>query len=279
MPTVSAPPSPSDAAPAALPVHYQWNEAALRERLLTGLTTGRLTVKTEAEAARTALLGLAPPSAATPHPAAEWVDAHLSTDCRRRLLATLRQARSRAARGVKYVALKPVEYQQLQLLRALNDTRQRVLLSAADRTLLHDLGAWLPAAPTAAIPPSLPLYSHTVPAGSPLLADDAVEDVIDLNTHLIPHREATFMVKVKGDSMQGAGIEEGDMLLVDRTLPPVHGKIVVAAIEGELTVKRLALRGDQVQLCPENAAYAPLTLLPEQDLQILGVVRSVIRTL
>lgn len=69
MPTVSAPPSPSDAAPAALPVHYQWNEAALRERLLTGLTTGRLTVKTEAEAARTALLGLAPPSAATPHPA------------------------------------------------------------------------------------------------------------------------------------------------------------------------------------------------------------------
>lgn len=278
MPTVSAPPSPSDAAPAALPVHYQWNEAALRERLLTGLTTGRLTVKTEAEAARTALLGLAPPSAATPHPAAEWVDAHLSNDCRRRLLATLRQARSRAARGVKYVALKPVEYQQLQLLRALNDTRQRVLLSAADRTLLHDLGAWLPAAPTA-IPPSLPLYSHTVPAGSPLLADDAVEDVIDLNTHLIPHREATFMVKVKGDSMQGAGIEEGDMLLVDRTLPPVHGKIVVAAIEGELTVKRLALRGDQVQLCPENAAYAPLTLLPEQDLQILGVVRSVIRTL
>lgn len=271
-------PAPTPSATAALPVHYQWEEAALRARLLTGLTTGRLTVKTEAEAAHAALLALAPPTAATPHPAAEWVDAHLSTDCRRRLLATLRQARSRAARGVKHVALKPVEYQQLQLLRALNDTRQRVLLSAADRTLLHDLGAWLPAAPLPAAP-YLPLYSHTVPAGSPLLADDAVEDVIDLNTHLIPHREATFMVRVKGDSMQGAGIEEGDMLLVDRTLPPVHGKIVVAAVAGELTVKRLALRGDHVQLCPENAAYTPLTLSPDMDLQILGVVSSVIRKL
>ena len=79
--------------------------------------------------------------------------------------------------------------------------------------------------------------------------------------------------------MQGGDIEEGDMLLADRTLPPVHGKTVLAAMEAELTGQRLALRGDQVQLCPENAAYAPLTLLPEQDLQILGVVRSVIRTL
>jgi len=131
------------------------------------------------------------------------------------------------------------------------------------------------------LPPSIriPLFGHKIPAGFPSPADDYVEDRIDLNQHLIRHKEATFFLRVKGDSMLGAGIHDGDLLVVDRALEPVDGKIVIAVLDGELTVKRLERRAGQVRLMPENPAFAPIVVNNEQDLVIWGVVTNVIHGL
>ena len=123
---------------------------------------------------------------------------------------------------------------------------------------------------------SLPLYSSTVRAGFPSPADDYIECKLDLNTHLIKHPAATFFVKASGDSMKNAGIQSGDMLIVDRSLEATHGKIVIAAINGELTVKRLSRQQGQVKLLAENRAYDPIDITDEQDLVIWGVVTHVI---
>ena len=88
----------------------------------------------------------------------------------------------------------------------------------------------------------LPLQSCKVQAGFPSFADDSVEDNIDLNKHLIKHPAATFFVRVSGNSMIGAGIHDNDLLIVDRSLNPVNGNIVIAAIEGFLTVKRFIMK-------------------------------------
>ena len=86
---------------------------------------------------------------------------------------------------------------------------------------------------------SLPLFANSVPAGSPVAADDLKEDDVDLNTRLAPRPGSTFLVTVKGESMLGAGIHDGDLLVVDRAAEARNGKVVVAALNGELTVKRL----------------------------------------
>ena len=125
----------------------------------------------------------------------------------------------------------------------------------------------------------LPLFGHTIAAGFPSPADDYVEDRIDLNQHLIRHKEATFFLRVQGDSMLGAGIHNGDLLVVDRALEPVDGKIVIAVLDGELTVKRLERRAGQIRLMPENPAFAPIVVNNEQDLVIWGVVTNVIHGL
>lgn len=122
----------------------------------------------------------------------------------------------------------------------------------------------------------LPLFSSRVSAGFPSPADDYMECTLDLNTHLIPHPAATFFVKASGDSMQGAGIQTGDILIVDRSLEASHGKIVIAAINGELTVKRLSRQPGRVQLLPENPRYAPIDITADQDVVIWGVVTHVI---
>ena len=122
----------------------------------------------------------------------------------------------------------------------------------------------------------LPLYSSTVRAGFPSPADDYIECKLDLNTHLIQHPAATFFVKASGDSMKNAGIQSGDMLIVDRSLEATHGKIVIAAINGELTVKRLSRQHGQVKLLAENPAYDPIDITDEQDLVIWGIVTHVI---
>lgn len=123
---------------------------------------------------------------------------------------------------------------------------------------------------------SLPLYSSTVRAGFPSPADDYVETYLDLNRHLVKHPAATFFVTASGDSMTGAGIASGDMLIVDRSLEAVHGKIVIAAINGELTVKRLSRIGNLVQLLPENKKYRPINISSEEEVVIWGVVTHVI---
>jgi len=123
---------------------------------------------------------------------------------------------------------------------------------------------------------TLPLYASHVRAGFPSPADDYIETHLDLNTHLIKHPAATFFVIAAGDSMTGAGIQSGDMLIVDKSLEASHGKIVIAAIDGELTVKRLSRHAGHVQLLPENNNFPPIDISNDQELIIWGVVTHVI---
>lgn len=122
----------------------------------------------------------------------------------------------------------------------------------------------------------LPLFGYRIAAGFPSPADDYIEERIDLNRHLIRHKEATFFLRVQGDSMINAGIHDGDMLIVDRAIEPVSGKIVIAALDGELTVKRLSISGGGVRLLPENPDYPVIEIGTEQELVIWGVVIHVI---
>lgn len=125
----------------------------------------------------------------------------------------------------------------------------------------------------------LPLQSCKVQAGFPSFADDSVEDNIDLNKYLIKHPAATFFVRVSGDSMLGAGIHDNDLLIVDRSLSPSNGKIVIAAVEGFLTVKRLILKNGEAYLHAENDAFLPIKLNAETGTHIWGVVTNVIHAL
>ena len=125
----------------------------------------------------------------------------------------------------------------------------------------------------------LPLFTSKVPAGFPSPADDHLEASIDLNQQYIDHPAATFFVRVKGASMQNAGIHSGDMLIVDRSLEPKSGSIVIAVVNGELTVKRLVIENQQVWLKPENADYEPLLITEAMDLHVWGVVAHVIHSL
>jgi len=125
---------------------------------------------------------------------------------------------------------------------------------------------------------SLPLYGSRIAAGFPSPADDHLEDALDLNEHLIQHPAATFFVRVRGDSMTGVGIHDGDLLVVDRALEPKSGAIVVAVIDGELTVKRLRIDDGRVWLMPENPAYPPLEIKEGSELVIWGVVAHSVRS-
>lgn len=122
----------------------------------------------------------------------------------------------------------------------------------------------------------LPLYSSKVQAGFPSPGDDYIEQYLDLNQQLVKHPATTFILTATGDSMIGAGIHSGDLLLVDKSLEAQHGKIVIAALNGELTVKRLSKEGARVQLIPENPKYKPIDITEEEDLIIWGVVTYVI---
>ncbi len=119
-----------------------------------------------------------------------------------------------------------------------------------------------------------PMYSHSVSAGFPSPADDYIEDRLDLNQLLVSNKAATFFLRVKGDSMVNAGIHHGDIIVVDRSLQPVHRSIVVAVVDGELTVKRLISRSGITELHAENSKYAPIRLQEGQELIIWGVVTS-----
>ena len=122
------------------------------------------------------------------------------------------------------------------------------------------------------------LYSHSVSAGFPSPAEDYIEKTLDLNQLLIKHPAATFFVRVAGNSMIGAGIHDGDILIVDRSIEPAHNKIVVAAVFGNLTVKRLRIQNDGVYLVPENPEFSAIAINPENGVYIWGVVRHVIHS-
>lgn len=125
----------------------------------------------------------------------------------------------------------------------------------------------------------LPLYDNKVSAGFPSPAEDYVEKTLDLNELLIKKPAATFFVRVQGHSMVGAGIHHNDILVVDRSLEPVSGKVVICAINGEMTVKRLIQQGKQWLLKAENSDYPDIVLHEELDVVIWGVVTSVIHQL
>ena len=124
-----------------------------------------------------------------------------------------------------------------------------------------------------------PLFLASVSAGFPSPAEDYIEGRLDLNRHLIKHPAATFFVRVAGDSMIGAGIHPGDILVVDRALEPQDSNVVIAVIDGELTVKRISQRHGKLFLVPDNQAYEPLEIIETMEFEVWGVVTSVIHSL
>lgn len=124
---------------------------------------------------------------------------------------------------------------------------------------------------------ALPLFTEAVRAGFPSPAQGYMEEPLDLNRLCIRHEAATFLLRVEGDSMIDAGIYAGDILVVDRSLEAVHGDIVVAAVDGEFTVKELALKPSP-RLLPRNPRYAPI--VPEEGgWELFGVVTFALHTL
>ncbi|MGE4194185.1 MAG: LexA family protein [Pseudodesulfovibrio sp.] len=122
----------------------------------------------------------------------------------------------------------------------------------------------------------LPLAGESVPAGFPSPADEYMERRLDLNEYLVARPEATYFVRVSGDSMLGASIHHGDILVVDRSLPPRPGNVVIAQVDGEFTVKRLRKTPSGLELAPENPDYAVIPLTEETDFQVWGVVLHVV---
>jgi DNA polymerase V len=124
--------------------------------------------------------------------------------------------------------------------------------------------------------PSIPFYGASVAAGYPSPADDYVEKRLDLNELLINKPADTFFVRAEGESMLGAGIRPGDVLVVDHSVHAGVGKIIVCALDGELTVKRLRSKEGKLVLAPENPNYSDIPITEEVEMVIWGVVSSVI---
>lgn len=125
----------------------------------------------------------------------------------------------------------------------------------------------------------LPVFLERVPAGFPSPAGDYMEGKLDLNEHLVKHPAATFFVRVTGDSMIEKGIHSGDLLIVDRSLEPKDRSIIIAVLDGELTVKQLEKRKGKLRLLPANKNYEPLEVSEQQSFEIWGVATNVIHSL
>ncbi|MCG8532662.1 MAG: S24 family peptidase [Desulfovibrionales bacterium] len=123
------------------------------------------------------------------------------------------------------------------------------------------------------------MHTAAVCAGFPSPADDYLEGALDLNRLLVKNAPATFFLRVKGDSMTGAGIHMDDILVVDRSVAPAHNSIVVAVFNGALTVKRLWKKNGQLFLMPDNPTYRPIDVTYMEDFQVWGVATSVIHSL
>jgi len=124
-----------------------------------------------------------------------------------------------------------------------------------------------------------PLFNSPVSAGFPSPAEDYIETPLDLNQRYIKHPAATFFVKVDGESMTGAGIFPGDILIVDRALEASNGDVIIAALDGEFTVKRLKIEGKRILLLPENENYRGIDVSRKSEFEIWGVVTTVIHDL
>lgn len=126
---------------------------------------------------------------------------------------------------------------------------------------------------------TIPLYATRVAAGTPSPADEYIDQHLDVAQFLIKRPTSTFLVRAEGDSMINAGIQENDLLIVDRSLEPKSGKIIIAAVNGHLTVKRLQISNHKVHLMPENPRYMPIEINEDTDFRIWGVVIHVIHSL
>ncbi|MFN4082908.1 MAG: LexA family protein [Bacteroidia bacterium] len=123
----------------------------------------------------------------------------------------------------------------------------------------------------------LPYVQSGISAGFPSPALDFVDISIDLNKHLIKHPSATFYGRVKGNSLKNAGISDGDLLVIDRSLNPTNGKIAVCYIDGEFTAKRILLKKDELWLMPENEDYQPIKIEEDNNFIVWGIVTHVIK--
>jgi len=125
----------------------------------------------------------------------------------------------------------------------------------------------------------LPLVTAGISAGFPSPAMDFIDVSIDLNKHLIKHPASTFYGRVKGVSMKDAGIYDGDLLIIDKSLSPKNNQIAVCYVDGDFTIKRISVNDGHCWLIPENKDYKPIKITEDNDFQIWGVVTHVIKSL
>ncbi|MDG1043131.1 MAG: translesion error-prone DNA polymerase V autoproteolytic subunit [Flavobacteriaceae bacterium] len=120
-------------------------------------------------------------------------------------------------------------------------------------------------------------FDTGISAGFPSPAEDFKQERLSLDNELIKNKEATFFARVSGQSMVDAGLNDNDLLVIDRSLSPAHNKIAVCFLDGEFTVKRLKVEKEEVWLQPENKNYQPIKITPENDFVIWGIVTNVIK--
>ena len=120
--------------------------------------------------------------------------------------------------------------------------------------------------------------NNKIPAGFPSPAQDADSDILDLNRELIHSPSSTFCARVSGDSMIDCGINDGDLLIIDKALTPHDGSIAVCYIDGDFTVKRISVQNDGIFLMPANRKYRPIPVSEDNNFQVWGIVTHIIKT-
>ena len=123
---------------------------------------------------------------------------------------------------------------------------------------------------------NIPMFADSVQAGFPSPAEDYMDLDLNLQDHLIQNPSATFCVRAVGESMKDAGIQSGDIMLVDKSLTPKNRSIVLAVIDGEFTIKRVNVSEKELYLMPENENFPPIKITEEMDFQVWGVVTYII---
>jgi DNA polymerase V len=124
----------------------------------------------------------------------------------------------------------------------------------------------------------IPIIEGGISAGFPSPADDFLDKTIDLNKAYIKHKDATFFGRVRGNSMIDAGLNDGDLMIIDKSLEPQNNKIAVCFIDGEFTVKRIKIEADIIWLVAENKDYKPILVTKDNDFLIWGIVTAVIKS-
>lgn len=128
-------------------------------------------------------------------------------------------------------------------------------------------------------PFSVSTLGEAVPAGFPSPAQDYVDEGIDLNRELIRHPASTFCARVAGDSMRDCGIDDGDLLIIDKALTPKEGSVAVCFVDGEFTLKRISIRADGIWLEPANPHYPALHVTDGSNFQVWGIVSYVVKSM